>query len=137
MLQEATRKPEWDKQLSTVLFQLLIPSDLRSYLQDRVNVVLVVDEVAASYPWELLAQRTSGAVEPLAVQCGLLRQLRSSSPERRMPQASVNVALIVGDTQSGWSELKGAQDEAQAVELRLKAEYKCVPLKKGRIACRS
>jgi CHAT domain-containing protein len=131
ILQEATRRTEWNEQLSTVLFQLLIPRDLRSYLQDRVNLVLILDEEAANYPWELLAQRTRSGVELLAVQSGLLRQLRSSSPERRMPQASVNAALIVGDSQSGWSDLAGAQEEAEAVQVLLeKAEYKCTPLKK-------
>jgi CHAT domain-containing protein len=131
MLQEATRSTEWNEQLSTVLFQLLIPRDVRSYLQDRVNLVLIVDEEAANYPWELLAQRTRSGVELLAVQSGLLRQLRSSSPERRMPQASVNAALIVGDSQSGWSDLPGAQEEAEAVNAQLsEAEYKCCLLKK-------
>jgi CHAT domain-containing protein len=130
LLQKATRETLWNEQLSTVLFQLLVPRDLRSYLQDRVNVVLVVDEEAANYPWELLAQRTRGGVEPLAVQFGLIRQLRSTSSERRMPPASGKAVLIVGDTQSGWSELKGAQAEAEAVNSRLKAEYKCTLLKK-------
>jgi CHAT domain-containing protein len=123
MLQEATRQTGWNEQLSTVLFQLLVPRDLRSYMQDHVNVVLVVDEGAANYPWELLAQRSPGGVEPIAVQFGVLRQLQSSSPERRMVPASGRAALIVGDTQSGWSNLPGAQAEAEAVYTRLQGEY--------------
>jgi len=130
ILQAATRQTTWDENLSTLLFQLLIPRDLRSYTQDRVNMVLIVDEDAANYPWELLAQRTRAAVEPIAVQCGLLRQLRSSSQERRMPPASGRAALIVGDTQSGWTDLLGAQAEAEAVHARLAVDYEATLLKK-------
>jgi CHAT domain-containing protein len=130
ILRAATRQTVWDESLSTVLFQLLIPRALRSYAQDRVNVVLIVDEDAANYPWELLAQRTRAGVEPLAVQCGLLRQLRSSSSEQRMPPASGRATLVVGDTQSGWTDLPGAQAEADAVHARLAVDYDSTLLKK-------
>jgi tetratricopeptide (TPR) repeat protein len=130
MLRKATRESTWNEELSTVLFQLLIPPDLRSYTQDRVNMVLVLDEEAANYPWELLAQRTRAGVEPLAVQCGLLRQLRSSSLERRMAPASGRGALVVGDTQSGWADLPGAQAEAEAANGRLSMQYQSLLLKK-------
>lgn len=124
LLKQATSQTLWDKQLSTVLFQLLIPRALRNETQDRVNLVLVVDEEAANYPWELLAQRTRGGVEPMAVQCGMLRQLRTSTQEQRLPTVGGNDVLIVGDTQSGWSDLPGAQAEAQAVEARLSKSYR-------------
>jgi CHAT domain-containing protein len=131
MLQAATRRPLWDEQLSTVLFQLLIPRRLRSYAQDRVNMVLVVDEDAANYPWELLAQRTRAGVEALAVQCGLLRQLQTSSAEERMPPASGSAALVVGDSESGWADLPGARAEAEAVHGRLSgARYDSLLLSK-------
>ncbi len=128
ILRAATRQTAWDEGLSTMLFQLLIPRDLRSYVQDRVHMVLIVDEDAANYPWELLAQRTRAGVEPLAVQCGLLRQLRSSSSEHRMAPASGRAALVVGDTQSGWADLPGAQAEAEAVHARLVVDYDSTPL---------
>ena len=123
MLREATRDSSWNQELSTVLFQLLVPRGLRNYAQDRVNMVLVVDEDAANYPWELLAQRTRAGAEPLAVQCGLLRQLQSSSLERRMAPASGRATLVVGDTQSDWADLPGAQAEAEAVYARLSRPY--------------
>ena len=128
ILGAATRQTAWDKDLSTMLFQLLIPRDLRSYAQDRVAMVLIVDEDAANYPWELLAQRTRAGVEPLAVQSGLLRQLRSSSSEHRMAPASGRATLVVGDTQSGWADLPGAQAEAEAVQARLAKDYDSTPL---------
>ena len=130
LLKRATSQTVWDERLSSVLFQLLIPRGMRSEAQDRVNLVLVVDEEAANYPWELLAQQTRGGVEPLAVQCGILRQLRSSSLEQRMPPASGRQALVVGDTQSGWSDLPGAQEEGATVQGRLSPAYDAKFLKK-------
>lgn len=130
ILREATQKTTWDESLSSMLFQLLIPRDLRSYAQDRVDMVLIVDEDTANYPWELLAQRTRVGSEPLALQSGLLRQLRSSSLERRMAPATGRAALIIGDTQSGWTELPEAQAEADAIHNRLDGRYDSVRLKK-------
>lgn len=115
-LDAVTQSPAYDEKTALTLFELLVPNELkRDPAEQADNLVLVVDERTAQYPWEYLAQRSEKTVEPLAARLGILRQFVSSQPKPlgRLPWG--NSALVVGDTESGFNPLPGATEEAQAV----------------------
>jgi CHAT domain-containing protein len=126
---DAVTTTAYNRELSSTLFQLLVPRTLQAMTADKINAVLVVDRESAKYPWELLAQRSRSDVEPLVTQFGLVRQFRSVSGESRMSPASGMAALVIGDTASGYQPLLGAQKEALAVATLLKDSYEVNPLK--------
>lgn len=126
-----------DPGFGSVLYQLLLPPELKSRLVNLDNTVLVLDRDTARYPWELLSPPLASAADgdkprPFAVHAGLVRQ-RDSEDFRRLPTAPTgHHALIVGapDT-GGWqdeqgraldfSDLPGARAEAELVRRLLEA----------------
>lgn len=134
-LDEATAESVTQPQVARTLFELLLPNEIKERATDERNVVLVVDDQAARYPWELMedglvrdrngdfvardTQNATDGIKPLAVRAGLIRQ-RLSEVYRPEPRLSLdNVALVVGHPTLNWpelfKELPGAQAEANAV----------------------
>lgn len=102
------------RKLTETLFELLLPQSLKNAAADRGNVLLVLDEATARFPWEMLSDRKSADQRPAGVDAGLVRQLRvDRPPEVSHPES--NVALVVGDPPSALIALPGAQDEARRV----------------------
>lgn len=134
-IDEATTETVTQPQVARTLFELLLPNEIKDRAADDRNVVLVLDDRAAQYPWELMedglvrdrngdfvardAQNAKDGIKPLAVRAGLVRQ-RMSDVYRPEPRLSLdNVALVVGNPALNWPELftnlPGAQTEAQSV----------------------
>ena len=124
-----------DPRFGAVLFQMLLPFDLKGRLANLDNTVLVLDDEAARYPWELLCPPPTGPAEgerprPFVVHAGMVRQ-RETTDFRRLPTAIGGYhALIVGAPSTArWHDargaalefapLDGARAEAQAVARRL------------------
>jgi hypothetical protein len=63
----------------------------------------------------LLGRRTPSGIKPLSLEIQMLRQFRTSEFREHPRQPRKNNALVVGDTQSGFAELPGAQREAREV----------------------
>ncbi|MCU7937209.1 MAG: CHAT domain-containing protein [Candidatus Thiodiazotropha sp. (ex Dulcina madagascariensis)] len=103
------------------LFELLIPDSLKAQVEAQGGMVLLVDDSAAKYPWELLTNRRSRDARPLATRLGLIRQLYSRSGEAPRVTVRNNMALVVGDSEAGseFPDLPGAVAEAQIVSERL------------------
>ena len=110
--------------MTSMLFKLLFPNTLKEQAISDTDLVLVVDEKTAQYPWELLAERKRGAVEPLAVRMGMLRQFRTSHFVLNPQPARERSAFVVGapKTPPGWAELDGAASEAELVAGLLEAD---------------
>jgi hypothetical protein len=122
-VEAAETTTSYNSEVSSTLFELLLPNDLKDQAHEQTDLVLQLDDTTAQYPWELLTERLRGQAEPFATTVGLIRQLRTREGEFR---AVVGVprerfALVVGDTQSGWEALPGAQEEARAVHTVLQA----------------
>ncbi|EWS60162.1 CHAT domain protein [Methylibium sp. T29-B] len=133
-----------DPRFGGVLFQMLLPYELKERLANLDNTVLVVDDESARYPWELLSPALAGPADgetprPFVVHAGLVRQ-RVTDDFRRLPQAITGYdALIVGaPSTANWqddrraplafSTLEGAEAEAQAVnELLLHDDREWLP----------
>jgi hypothetical protein len=111
-----------EPQVGSILFELLVPLELKQTLRERRNLVLMLDEDAAQYPWELLNDRPTDNARPFAVTAGLLRKLQTD--RYRMGITSrVTSALIIGNPkQTLMPDLPAAQEESIAVH-RLLLEY--------------
>ena len=124
-LKRAGRLTTNDPELCSTLFELLIPNQLKEYAPDRRNLALVLDAQSASYPWELLQDRSDRGRKPLAVEAGMIRQLAISKFREGVLHASDDQALVIGDPttseESGrFSPLPGAVKEARNVAKQLR-----------------
>ncbi|HVQ77721.1 MAG TPA: CHAT domain-containing protein, partial [Candidatus Binatia bacterium] len=127
-----------DERIASTLFELLWPNDLKPFARERRDLVLVVNDAAAAYPWELMHDGLSGAAEgaatdefhaPLAVQAGMIRQREAPDHRARIMGPVSNTALVVGDPDLAYplgvanelalSQLPGARDEAETVRALL------------------
>jgi hypothetical protein len=101
------------------LFELLLPNPLKEEARSDRNMVLMLDQDTAQYPWELLHEGTRGDTEPPAVRAGLIRQLAQEPSAARPPIVTIgNKALLIGDPPSGIPELPPlyeAKAEAESI----------------------
>jgi len=120
--------------VAVTLFEMLFPNELKEYAPEHRDMVLVLNETAARYPWEMMQERrrsddTAQAEKPLAVQAGLVRQLLVEKFRDRVVAAREKRALVVGNPHTPFADLPGAEKEAQAVVKALKeAGYDATPL---------
>jgi tetratricopeptide (TPR) repeat protein len=114
--QSASANPE----AARTLFEMLLPLRLKETAPRQTDLVLLVDETSARYPWELLENRWSDSGRPPAVGAGLLRQLKTRDFRARPAYAIGPKALVVGNPdirqwEDKFSDLPGARREAQRV----------------------
>jgi len=126
-VEQAVEKTDADDQVAVTLFNLLVPNSLKDHAPDRRDLVLVLDEGAARYPWELMQERSgkpgeaSGSnIKPLAVQAGLIRQLSTTTFRENVRAASNQNVLVIGDPESQFPELPQAESEAREVAQTLR-----------------
>ena len=115
----AIQSPRMNLDAAKTLFEMLLPNRLKEMAPRQTDLVLLVDEASARYPWELLEDRWSHANRPPAVAAGLIRQLKSQQFRTVPAHAFENKALVVGNPDlQGWnkfSPLPGARKEASGV----------------------
>jgi CHAT domain-containing protein len=116
-VEEAASSNEYSREVTSTLFELLLPNELKDQAHEETDLVLVLDEATAQYPWELLTERLQRRSEPFATSAGLIRQLRTREGEFRslVRAPRERFALVVGDPRSNMAELPGAQAEARSV----------------------
>jgi hypothetical protein len=119
LVNTAVKTTDHSPELSRTLFELLLPTDLKSAAPNEDNLVLLLDEESARYPWELLEDHSTVAAnrepEPFVIKHGLLRQL-AVTDERPVPQPNASRSvLIVWDPVGPYPVLPGARTEAIAV----------------------
>ena len=116
-LKAMTRDTSVDAKVGRTLFELLLPREFKVHAPDNEDLVLIVDEGTAIYPWELLEYAGHDGDEPLAGKSGLIRQL--ASHESDLTNVCNNRrALVIGDPlvdDKDFIELPSAQNEANAV----------------------
>lgn len=106
----------WDLAKARALYELLVPHDFKDAIKKYGNIVWLLDDYTAGFPWELLHDKTTGA-KPLCVDSGMIRQLISQNGRIKMEMVNNRSALVVGDPNlKGYiTQLKGAREEAQTV----------------------
>lgn len=120
LIRSATADTSDQPGLSRALFELLVPNGFKEALPDLRGLILGVDPVAAVYPWELMRDEADRLETPLVTRIGFVRQLASTHGRPRVPTVRDLSALVVGDTDSGFAALPGAQREGMAVATALR-----------------
>ncbi len=115
--------------IAKTLFELLVPNRLKEQAPNRQDLVLVLNEESARYPWELMQDRWGQDNRPVAVTAGLVRQLETPVFRENVHAAGGNAALVVGDPVSQAVPLPGAQQEAALVATLLESQSFAVALK--------
>ncbi|WP_171058285.1 CHAT domain-containing protein [Modestobacter altitudinis] len=121
VLREAAAHPARSVELGRVLFEELLPFELKEELSRTDNLVLQLDEQTADLPWELLGDRLAGG-EPLACRVGLLRQLREQTVLVRPNSSVPDTALVIGDPPTHLPRLPSARSEARDVAALLRGQ---------------
>ena len=105
--------------IAKTLFEMLLPNRLKESSPDQRDLVLLLDEDSARFPWEMLEDRWSHTGRPPAVGGGLLRQLKTAEFRAPAAHAYENTVCVVGNPNlDGWDifpDLPGARREAELV----------------------
>lgn len=112
-----------DPDTGKILFELLLPAPMKEQAPNAENLVLVLDDEASAYPWELLYNRLDHESQPLAVRFGLLRQLLVGQYRQRVVNPIERSALVIGDppVSGDFVRLPAAKQEAENVANLLEA----------------
>ena len=119
-LERAMATTQNDLEVSSTLFELIIPNRMKEYAPDRRSMVLVLDEKSAAYPWELLHNRFDLNSRPLSVEAGMVRQMAVPQFREKVLHGTALNALVIGDPTSHeaagkFAPLPGAAMEAREV----------------------
>jgi CHAT domain-containing protein/lecithin:cholesterol acyltransferase len=131
-LERAIESTKNDLELSSTLFELIIPNRMKEYATDRRKMVLVLDGISAAYPWELLHNRFDPNSRPLSVETGMIRQMAVPQFREKVLYGTALNALVIGDPTSHdpsgiFAPLPGAAAEAREVaQLIRHQEYRDV-----------
>ena len=122
IIDDISAKNMWSEDLAKTVFELLIPNDFKEQLSRQCNINWILDKNTASYPWELLQDKSANA-KPLCVDAGMIRQLATQDDRIRINVVSKNTALVIGDPfLDGYVvQLPGAYAEAEMVSASLKS----------------
>lgn len=119
LLDDNKKHTNWDRELTKVIFELLIPNDFKMAFRNQQNILLILDHKTASYPWELLNYDANLEV-PIVVSAGMIRQLATSHSRKMIKPVIKKTALIIGDPtldkKAGIPQLPEAAVEAQLIE---------------------
>ncbi|MGB0869778.1 MAG: DUF7379 domain-containing protein [Flavobacteriales bacterium] len=116
LIETALATGSWDEQTSRTLFYLLIPLGFKEYIIDKKNLILVVDDKTAKYPWEILTLPNDGIQKQEKL--SIIRQLVVRDTHRDVQYASGKDAFVVGNPKTDpkeYSNLPGAEEEAKDV----------------------
>ncbi len=121
LLKQITRETVYAQDLSKTLFELLIPIDLKNSLLSQDRIVLIVDDVTANYPWELMAEDG----QPLCIRMGMIRQLELSDYDAHIRDTTTKAAYVLGnpETPVEFPALENARIEADKVATLLKTKF--------------
>jgi hypothetical protein len=120
---EAQKSTGNDEDVAKTLFEMLLPNRFKEIAPDQYDVVLLLDEQSARFPWEMLTDGWTANGKPLAVAAGMLRQLKTAVYRERPAHPLNDKAFVVGNPklppQTGglqFPDLPGAVKEAEQVE---------------------
>jgi hypothetical protein len=116
LLTSATGRQDNDVDLSAALYQLLVPQSVKNRISRGGDLLFMVDRAGAAYPYELMAERTSDGLHPLAETRGILRQFETEQYRVLPEMARAEQIFIVGNPKTIlWADLPGAFQEAEDV----------------------
>ncbi|MEP7237218.1 MAG: CHAT domain-containing protein [Ferruginibacter sp.] len=118
LVEDMSTNNNWDAGMAKTVFELLIPNDFKDNIKKQGNSIWVMDQKAASYPWELLQDSATNA-KPLCCNAGMIRQLKLEDYRINVNTVAGKKALVIGDPDlNGFpyaQQLPGAFKEANLV----------------------
>jgi hypothetical protein len=117
-VQQAIQTIANDPGLEQTLFEMLVPNDFKPYAPDRRKLALMLKGTAAAIPWELIRDGFDRSPEPVAVACGMIRQLLVDQERALVLRSPDRTALVIGNPivlDARFPPLDGAAQEAAAV----------------------
>ena len=118
-IEEACGSTASNAEVAKTLFEMLLPVGFKESAPDQRGIVLLLDEDAARFPWELLEDRWSRNGRPHAISGGIVRQFKTETFRERPAQVPGDSVLVVGNPDLTGSldfvDLSGARDEAREV----------------------
>ena len=105
-VEEAIGTTHDNRSVSRTLFEMLLPNELKEQAPDQDDIVLMLDEEAARYPWELLEDPGGSGRNPFVIEHGVLRQLETQQFRESVRPVVERNALVIGDPVSSFVELK-------------------------------
>ncbi|MCK6424447.1 MAG: CHAT domain-containing protein [Burkholderiaceae bacterium] len=139
LVRQQIRQPVWRDDFGRMLFQLMVPHDLKEAARQLDQVVMVVDARTANLPWELMLADEAGRRDPkpLALRTAMVRQFVTAQYRRALRPSVGLSALVVGNPSlEGFGaafpradgqprptppDLPGAEAEAQQIASLLRA----------------
>ncbi len=122
-IERASAQSGRNREAARTLFDMLLPNRLKELAPDNHNLVLLLDEKSAAYPWELMEDRWTSNPLPPAARSGLLRTLKTTEFRAQPAHGNESSALVIGNPDlEGWEDfidLPGAREEAQHVAEKL------------------
>jgi hypothetical protein len=125
LVKAASSADNQDASIGQVLYQLIVPREMRPFLAGGSEMQIELDSGTAGIPWEMLdtstnaPEHTGEPVPPWAIRAKLLRKLRIDSFRPRVDDASRDAQLLViGEPYCNdprYPALPGARQEAAAV----------------------
>lgn len=126
MLKKGSLEQVWDRELAKTIFELLLPHDFKASFHSQQNILLILDEQTAWYPWELLHYDDKDG-QPICVSAGMIRQLATTHDRQGLMPISDKRALVIGDPlleRGSLPQLPEAEREARMVgEVLGRARY--------------
>lgn len=138
LVEGASNTERADGQIGRTLFNLLIPVEIEPYLAGSASMLMELDDVTSTLPWELLdtdpevrpaeaplADRAAdgqpgrrGDVPPWSIRCKVIRKLRTREYREQVVDAGTEDSmLIIGEPLADemYGRLAGARSEAAAI----------------------
>lgn len=105
----------YSPEISSTLFELLVPNEVKVFASDRHNLMLLLDSHSATLPWEMLRDRREKEGEPLCVRAGMVRQLSTGEFRPKVDYPNSSDVLVISDPPTHLRPLPGARMEGQIV----------------------
>lgn len=96
LFNEISQSNRWTADIAKTIFEFLIPNDFKLQLKRHSNIIWIVDEHTAWYPWELLHDGVNDT-SPLCINAGMIRQLSTPNYRLRINIISNRKALVIAD----------------------------------------
>jgi len=115
IIEEISTENDWDEERAKTIFEMMIPNDFKDELKRHGNIVWILDNYTATYPWELLQDGLDS--DPICVGSGMVRQLKTPNYRKNIKLVKHKNALVIADPElNGFvGQLPGALTEGKHV----------------------
>jgi CHAT domain-containing protein len=119
LVEQAVQESAVSQDAMVAIYNLLTPNAVKKRAPDQGDILIMLDEKAAQYPWEMMHVAVGEEKIPLALRFGMVRQLSVKEFRPSPARAYRGRALVIADpklsSNSSFPELPGARREGATV----------------------